>query len=71
MIGRELSIVAVNAYDRGDFARTIDLIAEGKLETTGWVETVDFEETVSVGYPRLHQAAAAKVLVSVAGESIS
>jgi (R,R)-butanediol dehydrogenase/meso-butanediol dehydrogenase/diacetyl reductase len=71
MIGRELSIVAVNAYDRGDFARTIDLIAEGKLETTGWVETVDFEEALSVGYPRLHQAAAAKVLVSVAGESIS
>jgi (R,R)-butanediol dehydrogenase/meso-butanediol dehydrogenase/diacetyl reductase len=67
MIGRELSIVAVNAYDRGDFGRTIDLLADGHMMTDAWVGTVDFENAVSIGYPKLREAAAAKILVEVNG----
>lgn len=68
MIGRELSIVAVNAYDRGDFARTIDLFAGGHMMTDDWVSIVGFEDVVSVGYPQARRAAAAKILVEVTGE---
>jgi (R,R)-butanediol dehydrogenase/meso-butanediol dehydrogenase/diacetyl reductase len=70
MIGRELSIVAVNAYDRGDFGRTVDLLAEGHLMTDAWVGTVDFEDAVAIGYPKLREAAAAKILVEVNGSLV-
>lgn len=69
MIGKELSIAAVNAYERGDFGTTIDLIAGGGLRTAGWVQIVGFDDVVSIGYPALHDATAAKVLVAVGGEA--
>ncbi|MCU1476521.1 MAG: theronine dehydrogenase-like Zn-dependent dehydrogenase [Subtercola sp.] len=70
MLAAELSIIAVNAYDRGDFQSTIELLTTGRISSQGWVEQVPFADAIEVGYPRLRSAVAAKVLVEVGGEHV-
>lgn len=65
MLGLELSLYTVNAYNDGDFDEAIALLASGRVGSAGWVETVRFEDAVGVGFPKLRSAAAAKVLVRV------
>lgn len=71
MLGKELSLVTVNAYVDGDFEEVIALLAEGAISSSGWVATVGFDDAVEVGYPALRDATAAKVLVEVGGEVAS
>jgi (R,R)-butanediol dehydrogenase/meso-butanediol dehydrogenase/diacetyl reductase len=68
MLGKELSLVTVNAYSDGDFQETISLLEQGRISSSGWVATVGFDDAVEVGYPSLRDATAAKVLVEVGGE---
>ncbi|SLJ82636.1 alcohol dehydrogenase GroES domain-containing protein [Mycobacteroides abscessus subsp. abscessus] len=53
-------------YTSADYRAVIDLMAQGRYDATGWVETIALEQVIDEGFEALHAGTKMKVLVDPA-----
>lgn len=66
LVMRESRIQGSLCYTGSDFEAVIALMAEGKYDTTGWVEAIALGDVVTEGFESLHRGEKMKVLVDPA-----
>ena len=50
-------------YTSADYESVIELMSQGKYDTTGWVDKISLESVIDDGFEALHAGTKMKVLV--------
>ncbi|MED5802896.1 2,3-butanediol dehydrogenase [Gordonia sp. Z-3] len=66
LVMNESRIQGSLCYTSADFDAVIDLMSQGRYDTTGWVDTIGLDRVVDDGFDALHAGAKMKVLVDPA-----
>ncbi|AXK84492.1 2,3-butanediol dehydrogenase [Nocardia farcinica] len=66
LVMNESRIQGSLCYTSADYRAVIDLMAQGRYDATGWVETIALEQVIDEGFEALHAGTKMKVLVDPA-----
>ena len=63
LVMNESRIQGSLCYTSADYEAVIELMSQGKYDTTGWVDKIGLESVIDDGFEALHAGTKMKVLV--------